>query len=87
MKVLTLVPVSVAPPPCGEVENSKEEGIKRKGAQGPDHTPPTPQYFQKIYSLFVSYQPVWAAAVPLAALVAALHPLNQTWLVLHPSRR
>lgn len=34
-----------------------------------------------------TFQPVGAAAVPLAALVATLHPLNQTWLVLHPSQR
>lgn len=38
-------------------------------------------------SLFVNFQPVGAATVSLAALVATLHPLNQTWLVLHPSQR
>lgn len=39
--------------------------------------------------LFVclSFLPVGAAAVPLTAFVATLHPLNQTWLVLHPSQR
>lgn len=35
----------------------------------------------------MSFLPVGAAAVPLTALVATLHPLNQTWLVLHPSQR
>lgn len=35
----------------------------------------------------MSFLPVGAAAVPLTALVATLHPLNQTWLVLHPSER
>lgn len=38
-------------------------------------------------SVSVSCLPVGATAVPLAALVATLHPLNQTWLVLHPSQR
>lgn len=35
----------------------------------------------------VSHLPVRTAAVPLAALVATLHPLNQTRLMLHPSQR
>lgn len=37
--------------------------------------------------LSVSFLPVGAAAVPLTALVATLHPLNKTRLVLHPSQR
>lgn len=71
MKVRTSAPFSVAPPPCTEKERHWMAERQRRGKE----------------LLHVSFLPVRAAAVPFAALVATLHPLNQTWLVLHPSQR
>lgn len=75
----TSAPVSVAPPPCEE-RNTEKGGVCWVGwgvgggatDGGGGNLPPPP---------------VGAAAVPLATLVAAFHPLNQARLRLHPSQR